>query len=83
VRKRQRSSFTFVDVTVTYLVFETGETRNFLLNGKDVLQEFCDPKDWQQLAQVRHVPLDMRLPSVFNLSPTSGCNSPYRVFRSD
>ncbi len=22
------------------------------MNGKDVLQEFCDPKDWQQLAQV-------------------------------
>jgi hypothetical protein len=60
VRKRQRSSFIyFCGCDLYFFGFETGETRNFLLNGKDVLQEFCDPKDWQQLAQVRHMPLDI------------------------
>jgi len=48
------------------LVSKTGETRTFLLNGKDVLQEFCDPKEWQQLAQVCDMSFNMRLPIVFN-----------------
>ncbi len=42
----QRFPFWFVTFA------ETGETRRLCLNGKDVMQEFCDPKEWQQLAQV-------------------------------
>jgi hypothetical protein len=38
-----------------------GETRRLCMSGKDAMQEFCDPKEWQQLAQVRvHLQLRMK-----------------------
>ena len=71
-----------ISVLFWFVMFaESGETRRLCLNGKDVMQEFCDPKEWQQLAQDRDCCF---LIDWSRCKSSASCNTCiFRVFQSE